>query len=226
MAAQQATTRIPVVFHGGQRPGRQQDCREPGEARRKHHWRVEFPALDQRKTDRSCSRRVDPNIARLCVLHNPENAGKMLELHELKVGGQASGVIIEPIEVRSTDDLQRVLSARAHFNAMPSSLLRRPSLLRTGQRIAEFAAQNQIARRSFRCEYVEAGGLMSYGLSFCDHYARGAYYVDRVLKGTHPRDLPVELPTTFEFFINLATAKSLGLAVPPSLLARADKVIE
>ena len=94
------------------------------------------------------------------------------------------------------------------------------------KRIAEFAAQNQLPTIFQIREYVEAGGLMSYGLNFCEHYGRAAYYVDRVLKGTHPSDLPVELPRTFELIINLTTAKSLGLAVPPTLLARADEVIE
>jgi putative ABC transport system substrate-binding protein len=167
-----------------------------------------------------------PNLTRFCVLHNPENAGKMLELQELKIGGQASGVVIEPIEIRSTEDLERLLSSRAHFNCDALVTLQEAITFAYRKRIAEFAAQNRLPTIFQIREYVEAGGLMSYGLNFCAHYGRAAYYVDKVLKGTPPNDLPVELPTTFELIINLTTGKSLGLTLPPTLLARADEVIE
>jgi putative tryptophan/tyrosine transport system substrate-binding protein len=167
-----------------------------------------------------------PNLTRFCVLHNPENAGKMLELQELKTGGQASGAVIEPIEIRSTEDLERLLSSRAHFNCDALITLQEAITFADRRRIAEFAAQNRLPTIFQIREYVEAGGLMSYGLNFCAHYGRAAYYVDRVLKGTPPNDLPVELPTAFELIINLTTAKSLGLTLPPTLIARADEVIE
>jgi putative tryptophan/tyrosine transport system substrate-binding protein len=167
-----------------------------------------------------------PNLTRFCVLHNPENAGKMLELQELKTGGQASGAVIVPLEIRSTDDLERLLSARSHFDCDALITLQEAISFAYRKRIAEFAAQNRLPTIFQIREYVEAGGLMSYGLNFCAHYGRAAYYVDRILKGTPPGDLPVELPTTFELIINLATGKSLGLALPPTLLIRADEVIE
>jgi len=167
-----------------------------------------------------------PNLTRFCVLHNPENAGKMLELQELKTGGQASGAVIVPLEIRSTDDLERLLSTRSHFDCDALITLQEAISFAYRKRIAEFAAQNRLPTIFQIREYVEAGGLMSYGLNFCAHYGRAAYYVDRILKGTPPGDLPVELPTTFELIINLATGKSLGLALPPTLLIRADEVIE
>jgi putative ABC transport system substrate-binding protein len=167
-----------------------------------------------------------PHLTRFCVLHNPENAGKLLELQELMTGGQAFGAVIEPIEIRSTDDLDRLLSSRAHFNCGALITLKDAITFANRQRIAEFAVQNRLATIFQVREYVEAGGLMSYGLNFCAHYGRAAYHVDRVLKGTLPKDLPVELPTAFELIINLTTAKSLGLTLPQTLLALADEVIE
>lgn len=167
-----------------------------------------------------------PNLTRICVLHNPENAGKMLELQAIKSGAQASGVTIDPVEVRSTEDLERLLSTRSHFNCDALITLQEAITFANRKQIAEFAAQNRLPTIFQIREYVEAGGLMSYGLNFCAHYGRAAYYVDRVLKGTHPNALPIELPTTFELIINLTAAKSLGLTLPPTLLARADEVIE
>jgi putative ABC transport system substrate-binding protein len=167
-----------------------------------------------------------PGVTRFCVLHNPENTAKMLELQELKIGGQASGVVIEPIEFRSPEDLEKLLSSRMHFNCDALITLQEAITFAYRKRIAEFAAQNRLPTIFQIREYVEAGGLMSYGLNFCTHYARAAYYVDKVLKGTPPNDLPVELPTTFELIINLTTGKLLGLTLPPTLLARANEVIE
>lgn len=167
-----------------------------------------------------------PNLTRFCVLHNPENPGKMLELQELKIGGQAAGVSIEPIEARSPAELERLLSARSHFSCDALITLQEAITFGHRKQIAEFAVKNRLPTIFQIREYVEAGGLMSYGLNFCQHYGRAAYYVDRVLKGTSPSDLPVELPTTFELIINLSTGRSLGLTLPPSLLARANELIE
>ena len=164
-----------------------------------------------------------PTLSRVCVLHN---AGKMLELQELRAGGQASGVLIEPIALRSTEDLARLLSARSHFNCDALITLQEAITFAHRKQIAEFAVQSGLPTMFQIREYVEAGGLMSYGLNFFKHYGRAAYYVDRVLKGSAPSDLPVELPTTFELIINLTIGKSLGVTLPPTLLARADEVIE
>jgi putative ABC transport system substrate-binding protein len=94
------------------------------------------------------------------------------------------------------------------------------------QRTVEFAAKNRVPAIYEARTFVDSGGLMSYGVDFADHYRRTAIYVDKILKGTKPADLPVELPTKFELIINLKTAKALGLTLPPSLLQRADQVIE
>jgi putative tryptophan/tyrosine transport system substrate-binding protein len=224
-AAQRATTKIPVVFVAVSDPvasGIVDRLARPGG---NITGASNFLPSTSAKLIELLTTAV-PNLTRFCVLHNPENAGKMLELQELKTGGQASGAVIVPLEIRSTDDLERLLSTRSHFDCDALITLQEAISFAYRKRIAEFAAQNRLPTIFQIREYVEAGGLMSYGLNFCAHYGRAAYYVDRILKGTPPGDLPVELPTTFELIINLATGKSLGLALPPTLLIRADEVIE
>ncbi len=224
-AAQRATARIPVVFAAVSDPvasGIVDSLSRPG-------GNISgvsnfLPSTSAKLIELLTA--AAPNLTRFCVLHNPENAGKMLELQELKSGGQAAGAVIVPIEIRSNEDLERLLSSRTHFNCDAIITLQEAISFANRKRLAEFAAQNRLPTIFQIREYVEAGGLMSYGLNFCAHYGRAAYYVDRILKGTSPNDLPVELPTTFELVINLTTGKSLGLTLPPTLLARADEVIE
>lgn len=225
MAAKQEATRIPVVFIAVSDPvasGIVASLARPGG----NMTGVSnyFPSTSAKLIELLTE--AAPNVARFCVLHNPENSAKMLELQELKIGGQASGVGIDPIEFRSPEDLEKLLSSRAHFNCDALITLQEAISFAQRRRIAEFALENRLPTIFQIREYVEAGGLMSYGLNFCAHYGRAAYYVDKILKGTRPSDLPVELPTNFELIINLTTAKSLGLALPPALLARADAVLE
>ena len=130
------------------------------------------------------------------------------------------------MEVRNREEIERVLSAAA--KERPQALFELPDPLTffNRQLITEFAAKHKLpAMYSFR-EYVDAGGLMSYGTSFPDLFRRAATYVDKILKGTKPADLPVEQPMKFEFIINLKTAKQIGLKIPPNVLARADRIIK
>jgi putative tryptophan/tyrosine transport system substrate-binding protein len=101
-----------------------------------------------------------------------------------------------------------------------------PLMITNGKRIADFALKSRLPSMYGRREFVEAGGLMSYGADIADSYRRVAYYVDRILKGTKPADLPVEQPTKFELVINLKTAKQIGLTIPPEVLARANRLIK
>jgi putative ABC transport system substrate-binding protein len=168
---------------------------------------------------------ASPSLTRFCVLHNPENAGKMLELQELRAGGPAAGALIEPLEIRSNEDLERLLSGPS-LACDALITLQEAITFAYRRQIAEFAVRNRLPTIFQIKEYVQAGGLMSYGLNFCNHYGRAAYYVDRILKGTSPGELPVELPTTFELVINAATGRSLGLAIPPALVVRADEILD
>jgi putative ABC transport system substrate-binding protein len=167
-----------------------------------------------------------PNASRFGVLHNPSNAGKVLEVHELQAGGQVLGVVIEPLEVRSTDDFERtfLVLARSSCNALIT--LADGVTIAHRQRIVDYAKRNRLPTIFQISEFAKAGGLMSYGVNYCHHYRRAATYVDKILKGAKPADLPVELPSTYELVINLKTARALDLTIPKSLLISADEVIE
>lgn len=167
-----------------------------------------------------------PSAVRFCVLHNSTNPGKILEVHELLAAGRTLSVAIEPVEVRSADDFENAFAKIAGFNCDALITLQDGLTLGGRRRIVDFATAHRLPTVFQIKEFVEAGGLMSYGLNYCQHYRRAATYVDKILKGTRPNDLPVELPTTFELAINLKTAKTLGITVPPALLASADEVIE
>jgi putative ABC transport system substrate-binding protein len=167
-----------------------------------------------------------PGTSRAGIIHNPDNPGKILELGELQGAGQTLGIAIEALELRSSDALDRVfkMAAEVHCDALVT--LQDGVTLANRSLIVGYAAANRLPAIYQIREFVEAGGLISYGLNYCDHYRRGAYYADKILRGVKPSDLPVELPTKFELVINLKTAKALGLTVPPTLLATADEVIE
>ena len=169
-----------------------------------------------------------PKVARVAVLHDPANPASVLEVKELlPVAARALGLTIQPWEVRAADDFERVFAA---MNKQRPDGLYVPGggpLMSTNQkRIADFALKSRLPSMYQHREAVDAGGLMSYGADLADSYRRVAYYVDRILKGAKPADLPVEQPTKFELVINLKTAKQIGLTIPPEVLARANKLIK
>jgi putative tryptophan/tyrosine transport system substrate-binding protein len=168
-----------------------------------------------------------PKVARVAVLYDPANRPSVLELKEfLPASARALGLTIQPWEVRAVDGFEKVFPAlskeRPDGLYVPGSGLMRAN----GKRIVGFALKSRLPSMYNNREYVEAGGLMSYGADTAESYRRVAYYVDRILKGAKPADLPVEQPTKFEFVINLKTAKQIGVTIPQSMLYRADKVIK
>jgi putative tryptophan/tyrosine transport system substrate-binding protein len=164
-----------------------------------------------------------PRATRLAVLFNPETAPDAI-FRALDTAAQARGVTLQPVGLRRPDDLNAALAAMGQ--ARPHALLVFAVSALKENRIVEFAAKNRLpALYGFR-EAVDAGGLMSFGPNLLDLWLRTATYVDKILKGAKPGDLPVEQPTKFELVINLKTAKALGLTIPASVLARADQVIE
>jgi putative tryptophan/tyrosine transport system substrate-binding protein len=168
-----------------------------------------------------------PKVVRVAVLYDPASPGGVFELKEvLPVAARALGLNIQPWEVRSADGFEKVFAEldreRPNGLYVPAGPLTRDNR----KRIADFALKSRLPSVHSTLEAVSAGGLMYYGANLADIYRRAATYVDRILKGAKPADLPVERPTKFELVFNLKTAKQIGVIIPQSLLYRADKVIK
>jgi putative ABC transport system substrate-binding protein len=167
-----------------------------------------------------------PKLARVAVLYDPSNPPNMDEVKEhLPVAARELRLAIQPWEVRSAGDFDRVFAAMGKQRPDGFYVSSGPIMLTNGKRIANLALKSRLPSMHVRREFVDAGGLMSYGADLADSYRRVAIYVDKILKGTKPADLPVEQPTKFELVINLKTAKQIGVTIPQKVLARADRVI-
>jgi putative tryptophan/tyrosine transport system substrate-binding protein len=168
-----------------------------------------------------------PKLARVAVLYEPATPGSVLDVKEvLPAAARGVKLTIQPWEVRAAEDFDKALAA---INKQrPDGLYLAPSpLININLKwIASFALRSRLPSVYYQREFVEAGGLMSYSADLPESYRRVAYFVDRILKGTRPADLPIEKPTKFEFVINLKTAKRIGLTIPQSVLYRADRVIK
>jgi putative tryptophan/tyrosine transport system substrate-binding protein len=167
-----------------------------------------------------------PKLARVAVLYDPANRNHVLELKEVQTASRPLGLTVRSWEVRAADGFERVFAALSKERPDGLYVLGGPLMRANEKRIVGFALKSRLPSVYYTRETVEAGGLMSYGADLADSYRRVAYFVDRILKGTKPADLPVEQPTKFELVINLKTAKQIGLTIPPNVLARADKVIK
>jgi putative ABC transport system substrate-binding protein len=167
-----------------------------------------------------------PKVSRVAVLWNPTNAVKVLELKSTEVAAKALGVTVTSFEVRAPTDFGRAFAAIGREHPTALITLTDPLTLGHQKQIAEFAAKSRLPMIAENREFAEAGGLMTYGPNLLDLWRRAATYVDKILKGAKPADLPVEQPTKFELVINLKTAKALGLTIPQSILLRADEVIQ
>ena len=168
-----------------------------------------------------------PKVARVAVLYDPAAPSPVLEVKEvLPVAARALGLTVRSWEVRATDGFERVFAALN--KERPDGLyVTSGTLMNANQkRIVGFALKSRLPSVYTVRAAVDAGGLMSYGADQADSYRRVAYFVDRILKGAKPADLPVEQPTKFELVINLKTAKQIGLTIPPEVLARATKLIK
>jgi putative tryptophan/tyrosine transport system substrate-binding protein len=167
-----------------------------------------------------------PKILRVAVLWDPANAAHALWLENIKVAARVLRVTLQPVEVHGPDDLEPAFAALKREGASAFIVLANALTNTYRTRIVSFAAKSRLPAIYPHSRFTDAGGLMSYGanLSALDH--RAATYVDKILKGAKPAELPVEQPTKFEFIINLKAAKQIGLTIPPNVLARADKVIK
>ncbi len=171
-------------------------------------------------------REAFPKISRVALFWNSANPEQEPQIKEIKVAGQALGIQLQILEVRGTNDFDKAFSTITKERADALLTLPDPLSVSQGRRIADFAAKHRLPAMYPRMEFVDAGGLMVYGPSYNDLFRRAAVYVDKILKGAKPADLPVEQPTKFEFIINLKPAKQIGLTIPPNVLARANRVIK
>jgi len=167
-----------------------------------------------------------PTIGRVAVLSDPSQPGISVDLKGTEIAARALGVQLQVAEARSSGELGRAFAAIARDRVAGIVVLPSTVLFAGRARIAQLAVKYRLPTSGWTRELPEAGCLMSYGPNLPEAARRAAYFVDKILKGTKPADLPVEQPTKFELVINLKTAKALGLTIPPSLLQRADEVIQ
>jgi len=171
-------------------------------------------------------REMVPKLSRAAVLWNAANPFRALDLKVAQAGARALGVTLQSLGVRGPDDFDRAFEAASRERARALITLEDPLTFAHRTRIVGLAAKHRLPAIYGLREYVDAGGLMSYAPILLDNFRRAATYVDKILKGTKPADLPVEQPTKFELVINMRTAKAIGLKIPQSLLLRADQVIQ
>ncbi len=169
---------------------------------------------------------VAPRAARIAVLLNPANPTNPLQLKLIQAARPTYGLTLSSFEAKGPDELDRLLATLGRERPEALIVLGDPMLSTHRRRILDFCVRNRVPATYSTREWVADGGLMSYGTAFEELFRRAAMYVDRVLKGTKPADLPIEQPAKFELVINLKTARALGLTIPPSLLVRADQVVE
>jgi putative ABC transport system substrate-binding protein len=166
-------------------------------------------------------------VARVAAFYDPALPSNVLQVKEaLPVAARALNLTIQPWAIRGTDDFERVFAAMKKDHPDGLYVSGGPLMNTNQKRIADFALKSRLPSVYQTTEAVDAGGLMSYDADASDRYRRVAYYLDRILKGAKPADLPVEQPTKFELVINLKTAKQIGVTIPPNVLARADRVIK
>src|SRR6266446_4170676 len=228
LAAKQATRTIPVVFASAGDPvtsGLVTSLARPG-------GNVTGVSVLRPDLVGKCLEQLKqavPGVSHVAVLWHPGGHGERTEENILKgaeVAGRALGVRLQFVEARDPADFDRAFSDMTRARAGALTVLPSAMLNNERRRLVDLAAKNRLPAVYPLREAVDAGGLMSYGPNGADMYRRAATYVDRILKGAKPGDLPVEQPTKFELVINLKAAKALGLTIPPSLLGRADHVVE
>ena len=225
LAAKQATTTIPIVIAGAGDPVRSglvSSLAHPGG--NVTGLTVLGPGLAAKRLD--LLKEAVPNMSRVAFLWNPANPDQKSSFNEVQAGARALGVTLQSVEARSREELEQALAMLKQ--SRPSALLMTADGVhqRYIGRIVAFTSETRLPAMYQLKEAVDRGGLMSYGASLPDLRRRTASYVHKILKGAKPADLPVEQPTKFELVINLKTAKTLGLTIPPSLLLRADEVIQ
>ena len=169
---------------------------------------------------------IIPRLARVAVLTYSTEPGYAQVLREIELAAGAFKVQLQHLDVLDPKDMETSFRAATKGRADAILMMNSPVFIAHRKQVADLAVKNRLPAIYYSTEFVEDGGLMSYGVSFTDLYRRAPTYVDKLLKGAKPADLPVEQPKKFEFVVNLKAAKRIGLTIPPNVLARADKVIK
>jgi ABC-type uncharacterized transport system substrate-binding protein len=170
---------------------------------------------------------VVPDLSRVGVLWNADASGSVIGFQEYETTARVLNIQLQSLEVRAPKpDLERAFKAAVRGRVRGLVMIRQSLITSLRKPIATLAVKHRLPLMAEGDDYVESGALMSYSASDADRYRRVAYFVDRILKGAKPADLPVEQPTKFEFIVNLKTAKQIGLTIPPNVLARADRVVK
>jgi putative tryptophan/tyrosine transport system substrate-binding protein len=225
LAARNATTTIPIVFTAVGDPvgaGVVPDLAHP----RGNATGISLLATELSAKRLEILREIVPDVSPVVMLWNETNPGMVLRAREAQTAAAKMGVTVEPAGVHDLISFDNAFATIENGRGNALLILVDPFTREHRERIVRFAAQRRLPAIYEAREFVEAGGLASYGPNLHAIQRRAAEYIDKVFKGEKPGDLPVEQPTKFELLINLKTAKAIGLTVPPSLLARADEVIE
>jgi putative tryptophan/tyrosine transport system substrate-binding protein len=224
LAAKQATSVIPIVFANVGDPvgsGLVAGLARPGG----NATGLSIQGTDTVGKRVELLRDVIPGLRRLAIMANVDNSAVVLELRQVQAVARTLGLEVTTLEIRRAEDITPAVEA---LKSRVDALYICPDPLTSTHRVRinTLAVGTRLPTISGVREYVEAGGLMSYGPNFPDLFRRAADYVDKILRGANPADIPVEQPTKFDLIVNLTTAKALGLEVPATVLARADEVIE
>ena len=224
LAAKKATATIPIVFTAANDPlgtGVVFSLARPGG--NITGLSVMAPDLDGKRLE--LLKEAFPKIARVAFLWQPTGSRGNLALTEMEAPAKALGVKLQALEVRVFDDFDSAFTRAKRDGAQALITAQNPLITAQQRLVLDFAVKNRLPAIYPASEFVESGGLMSYAPNYSDLFRRAADFVDKILKGTKPGDIPVEQPTKFEFIVNLKAAKQIGVTIPPNLLARADRVI-
>jgi putative tryptophan/tyrosine transport system substrate-binding protein len=226
MAAKRATTTIPIVFTTVDDPvafGLIDRLGHPG----RHITGLTSgagPGLYGKRLE--LLKESFPRVSRVAILWNPDDPGSVVNVRGMEAPARALSFKLQSVELQEPNDLEQAFSAMKRERAEALVTILGALVGSQRSRIVDLAAKSRMATMCVESRWTEVGGLMSYGASYPDLYRRAATYVDKILRGAKPADLPVEQPTKFEFVINLKTSKRIGLTIPANVLARADKIIK
>jgi len=224
LAAKKASPTMPIVFGGASDPvgtGLVSSLARPGG--NITGLSSMAPDLDGKRLE--LLKEAFPKVARVALLWVPSGSRGNLALTEMEAVAKALRVHLQALEVRVHDDFDSAFARAKRDGAQALVTTQNPLIFTQQRQVLDFAAKNRLPAMYPASEFVDAGGLMSYAPSYTDLFRRAADFVDKILKGAKPADLPVEQPIKFEFIINLKAAKQIGLTIPPNVLARADRVI-